>query len=101
MATAGFICEAPASKSHFFPARTVLAVFFQLGKVTTDLPDGKHMRSLHYFNTECGIIVEKLQKGGMRYIILNFFSQVTARTGSATSPRRRTTMMRLYARETS
>lgn len=45
MASAGFICEAAASKSHFFPARTVLPVFFQRGKVTTGLPDGKHMRS--------------------------------------------------------
>lgn len=61
MATAGFICEAPASKSHFFPARTVLAVFFQRGKVTTDLPDGKHMRSLQYVDTECGVIAETLQ----------------------------------------
>lgn len=74
MASAGFICEAPASKSHFFPARTVLAVFFQPGKVTTDLPDGKHMRSLQYFDAECGVIVAVLQERADKTTLnLNFF----------------------------
>lgn len=41
-----FICKAPASK--LFPDHTILAMFFQSGKirkVTTDFPDGKHMSS--------------------------------------------------------